>query len=109
MSTRYCGLPNPEYQILTSRAPFVRSVLARGESPAVTTAASFVSKIASTAGPVSLAAKASCWASAGLETATSKVAEIDSRHMPIGQLWVPNGHILIAHPEVGSKPLPSNE
>ena len=94
MITRYWGLPNPEYQILTSRSPLRSSVLARGANPAVTTAASFVSKIASVAGPVSLAVKAACWAREVLETASSKVADNVSRLMPIGLFWLPARHIL---------------
>src|SRR4051812_25745553 len=109
MITRYCGLPNPEYQILTSRSPLRRSLFARGRSPAVTIAASFVSKIATLTGPVSLAVKEACWARDELEGASSRMAERLSRLMPIGLFSGIQGHILRPHPQVDHNPLAANE
>jgi len=51
MITRYCGLPKPEYQILTSRPPLDSWLFESGARPTVRAAASLVSKISSAADP----------------------------------------------------------
>src|SRR2546423_4237015 len=99
MMTRYCGLPKPEYQIRTSRSFLGRSALASGRSPAVAAAASLVSKMASRAGPVSLAVKVACWARAELGAASNKAAANVNRLMPRGLFLAAEGHILLPHPQ----------
>src|SRR5438270_7453834 len=99
MMTRYCGLPKPEYQIRTSRSFLGRSALASGRSPAVAAAASLVSKMASRAGPVSLAVKVACWATAELGAASNKAAANVNRLMPRGLFLAAEGHILSPHPQ----------
>src|SRR5258707_932047 len=94
MMTRYWGFPKVEYQILTSRSPLGSGVFDNGRSPAVAMAASFVSKIASEEGPVSLAAKVVCCASDELDTASNREAENVSRLMQLGRFWPAQGHIL---------------
>src|SRR6476661_1104191 len=94
MITRYSGFPNPEYQIRTYRSHFGRSDLAIGFSPAITIAASFVSKIASGEGPLSAEAKPACWPIAGAEKASMRALQNVSRLMHIGRQEPRGGHIL---------------
>src|SRR5437588_1190459 len=93
MITRYCGFPNPEYQILTSRSPLRTSVLDKGARPAVTAAASFVSKMTSGAGPVSVAVKEACCARDELLAASRREAANVSRLMPKGLFSASQRHI----------------
>src|SRR5678815_2690994 len=101
MMTRYCGFPKLEYQILISRSPFARVLLARGLSPAVSVAASLPSKIASETGPVSFEAiKAGvCCAKDELGIASRIEAARVRRLMSGGRFKQPKSHNFRPHPQ----------